>query len=209
MTILDNIQPSHLRTLRLVAEAGASRASTALTKWIRKNVGLIVTRVELVPFADIPALVGGSTAMLVTVFMRMAGEVEGNLMLAFSEDDATRFVRTLVRKEVPPPGEWGMLEQSCLQETGNILGSAFLNALADALDYDVKPTSPVYARDFTAALIESVLLEYAEIGDKAIVMDTTFSEGDFHGKGLGTCHLFLLPTPKSLEKIMIRLGMAR
>jgi len=207
VSILDKIKHPHIRTFRLVAEAGATRASTALTKWIRKPIGLIVTRVDIVPFKDVATVVGGSETMLVGVYLRMVGDIEGNLMLAFTEPDAVKFVSVLVRHPVETPGEWGELERSSLQETGNILGSAFLNAMADALDYDIKPTSPSYARDYTSALIESVLMDYAEVGDKAIVIDTTFSQGGKSDDTIGTAHLLLLPTPASLEKIMARLGL--
>ena len=54
------------------------------------------------------------------------------------------------------------LAKSCLQETGNIVGSAYIGSIASWLDVMAKPTAPRLAIDLPSALLQPLLIEQAD-----------------------------------------------
>ena len=60
--------------------------------------------------------------------------------------------------------ELSEIEQSALEETGNIVCSAYANSLAKCLSLHVEPAAPTFARDMAFSVIGSLLTDFAEIG---------------------------------------------
>ncbi|MBL4888565.1 MAG: chemotaxis protein CheC [Candidatus Lindowbacteria bacterium] len=205
--ILSELTKPQLRALRLLGESGTSRASKVLSKWIHEPISLTLTQVDILELSAVPDLVGGHDVMIVAILLPLVGDIEGNFLLTFSEGAAQEFVKKLTGKDAPPLAEWGEMEQSVLQETGNILASNFMNAICGAMGIKSQPQSPMYAWDLAGALMEGVLLEYALEGDEVILMETTFvdSSGAI-GSDSAKVDLFLIPTPASLETLIKNLG---
>lgn len=201
------VTPGHLRTLHLLADAAAIRTSRSLSRWLRVPVGLTVTNVSLVPFSGVPSLLGGESADVTGCLLPFTKGFEGTMLLALEAAAARRLVSLLLKREAAPLAEWGELEKSAVQETGNIVATAFANVLAGVLDLTVSTASPVLAHDFGGALVEELLLEEAKIAEQTLVMQADFSEGDYHAASAGAVHLVLLPSPASFHAIMDRLGL--
>jgi chemotaxis protein CheC len=106
------------------------------------------------------------------------------------------------------PGQLADLSQpmarSVLQEVGNILASAYLNALGQLTGLVFLPSVPVFACDMVGAVVDTALIEQGEAGDVALVMETTF---DVEGEALAG-QMLLLPSPVSLERIFRAVGVA-
>lgn len=183
------------------AQAGEARASRALSAWLHRPVRWSVSRVARVPFAEVADLVGGDAAGLVAALVRVKGEVEGSLVLAFTEEDAGRLVRRLVPGAGAPSFEaWTDLERSAFEETGNVIGSAFVGAAAESLGLAMAPTAPASAHDFAVALLDGILLEVAAEGgaDEAFVFDAAVSDAA-GGSGLEACRILFIPARRAFE----------
>jgi chemotaxis protein CheC len=61
---------------------------------------------------------------------------------------------------------------SALMEIGNIVGSSYINALAEMTGLDLEPSPPAAATDFRSAIVETVLAERAGAGDSALLLDS-------------------------------------
>ncbi len=207
MSVPRSIGPASLRTLRLLAESGATRAAAALAKWSNARIGLTVTRVSAVPVSDVPSFVGGSEVLLVGLLMRITGELDGNLLVAFPEDAAQRLIALLTGKAPADAEAWTPLDRSAVEETANIVGNAFFSALVSAVELSARPGAPHFAHDMAGAILEEVLMEQAEVSDQVLLMEISLSRGDYAEAGLGACHIFLLPAPASQEKILAQLGL--
>ena len=66
----------------------------------------------------------------------------------------------------------------------------------------MSPTVPSVAVDMAGAILSYGLLQFGEMGDDALLIDTTFVEGSEEMSG----HFFLIPDPESFEKIFRALG---
>ena len=129
------------------------------------------------------------------VSVQVCGDIEGGLLLAFSEDCA----HWLTGRLLGAASEDLMVEpaSSTLKEVGNILASSFLASLDDQLDLRVMPSPPQLSR----AQLEELLQASQPPCDEACLIVRT----RLHGTGDGGENLqgdiYLLPEPATLEKI--------
>lgn len=98
-----------------------------------------------------------------------------------------------------PSRRW---EWSALSEIGNILAGSYLSSLADFTSLQMSPTVPALALDMAGAILSYGLLQFGEMGDSALLIDTTFIEGQDEVEG----QFFLIPDPDSFAKIFAALG---
>lgn len=94
------------------------------------------------------------------------------------------------------------MEQSALSEIGNILAGSYLSSLADFTKLSMYPTVPGLAIDMAGAILSYGLLQFGEMGDAALLIDTSFFEGEDQVEG----QFFLIPDPPSFAKIFESLG---
>ena len=94
------------------------------------------------------------------------------------------------------------MEQSALCEIGNILAGSYLSSLADFTNLSMTPTVPALAMDMAGAILSYGLLQFGEMGDDALLINTTFLEGQNEVEG----QFFLIPDPQSFAQIFEALG---
>jgi chemotaxis protein CheC len=187
--------------LKEVSNIGAGNAATALSLLLNKRIEMNVPSVNIIPFNDIAELFGGSENVVLTIFLRVEGEVPGNLFFILGEQQAKRLVQYVVAID----GSMNALtemELSALNEIGNILAGSYLSALADLTSLHLSPTVPSLTIDMVAAILNFGLIQLGEMGDLALVIDTIFLEEQHEVEG----HFFFIPDPNSFDKLFHALG---
>ncbi len=99
-------------------------------------------------------------------------------------------------------GQYSEMELSLLCEIGNILAGSYLSSLADFTKLQMQPSVPVVAHDMAGAILSYGIMQYGEMGDSALLIETTFLEDRKSMEG----HFFLIPDPDSFQKIFEALG---
>jgi chemotaxis protein CheC len=91
------------------------------------------------------------------------------------------------------------MEQSGLKEVGNILSSAYLNALSDFMGMMLVPSVPSLAIDLCGAVLTSTYMNFGYARDFVFCVETEFLLED---RTLNlTGHFLLLPDVASLRVI--------
>jgi len=80
-----------LDVLREVGNIGAGNAATALSKLISKEIDMKVPQVKIIPFDEIADFVGGAESLVVCVFLRVLGNIPGNMFFIISVESAKKF----------------------------------------------------------------------------------------------------------------------
>ncbi len=189
-----------LNALGKVAVHGAAEASTALSKWFGRGVRVTSDGFESVPFESLNAAIGEPERIVVAVRMPIDGEITGDILLTMPEEVAMTLCDLLMQQ---PPGTTtsiGEMELSCIQETGNIVGSAMMNGLVGWLGVTAAPGPPVVLHDMACATVEPTLVEQASVSDEILLARTDF----LMDKLWLEWGLFLLPSPKSSALIAKR-----
>ncbi|MBW7473276.1 chemotaxis protein CheC [Paenibacillus oenotherae] len=202
MNPLSKLEAFKLDVLKEVGNIGAGNAATALSRLLDKPVDMKVPTVNLIPFEQVADKVGGLEQVVVAVFLRVEGDAPGNMFFLIKEDSAKRLLNSLLSLEVRDDNGYSEMELSALSEIGNILAGSYLSSLADFTKLSMSPTVPALAVDMAGAILSYGLVQYGEMGDSALLIDTTFFEGREDLEG----HFFLIPDPESFDKIFSSLG---
>lgn len=180
--------------LRTIAVNGAYNASRALSKWFRRGVRLTSGGFERTPLSEFGDILGSAEEPIAAVLLPLEGDLSGTILLAFPEDVALELADIMMQA---PPGtaqELGEIEQSCLQETANIVASAYANSLAQWMKLTTAPGVPAFAHDMACSVIDAVLMDGALAGDHMYVAKTDFV---LEGRHLAWV-MMLFPSPDSL-----------
>lgn len=191
-----------LDVLKEVGNIGAGHAATALSTLLDKPVDMLVPKVKVLPFEDVSESVGGSEQVVLAIFLRVEGEAPGNMFFILTMESAKNMLSNLVGMELSTEGTFSEMELSALNEIGNILAGSYLSSLADFTQLHMIPTVPSLSIDMAGAILSYGLIQFGQMGEQALLIDTKFLEGNNEVQG----HFFLIPDPDSFEKIFVALG---
>lgn len=201
-----NLEDLHVDVLREIGNVGAGHATTSLSEFLGKSIKMTVPEVNILPFEEVPEVVGGPEKLVAGVYMRFEGEAPGSLMLLFDKADAQQLIELLMGDMAGPQdrsAELGEMERSALMETGNIVASSYLTAMGDMTKMEVSPTVPAVAVDMAGAILQVILFQVdEEISEHVILIGTEFSHENDKVRG----HFFLIPDQESFPKILRTLG---
>jgi chemotaxis protein CheC len=194
-----DLKESQLDAMREVANIGAGHAATALSQMTNRTIMINVPRVKIKPLEDASDMLGPPDQVVASVLMHMMGDLTGRAMLLFPEPAALILCDYLFRRERGTTTAFGEMEQSSLKEAGNILASAYLNALSDFMGMMLVPSVPSLVIDLSGAILTSAHLNFGHDREYALCVETSFrSEGSTEAMA---GHFLLLPDVASLQSI--------
>ena len=194
-----DLKESQLDAMREVANIGAGHAATALSQMTNRTIMINVPRVKIKPLEDAGDMLGPPDQVVASVLMHMMGDLTGRAMLLFPEPAALILCDYLFRRERGTTTAFGEMEQSSLKEAGNILASAYLNALSDFMGMMLVPSVPSLVIDLSGAILTSAHLNFGHDREYALCVETSFrSEGSTESMA---GHFLLLPDMASLQSI--------
>jgi len=200
----------------MIFDRGADAASQALSKWLSQEVHLAVSEVELVELAQVADLLGPPESLVTSCSMGLIGRLTGLILLIFEDTSGLALVDLLLGHPLGTTTAWGELEQSAAKETTNIVGCAYINALATHLpgiaivapakpqafqpsSGELVPTPPTFIREFAGSLLQFALMEQALELDQVLLIHTQFSTGKASANLNWT--LLFIPSRESLHSL--------
>ena len=168
----ENVAKLHL--LQQLFAAATHDASAAMCCWTNSVITLTLDEVCDVPLAEACLEMNLDDERMTMVILNLEGEIGGSMILTFTEDDGRRLAASLLQCEPDSTPEWNEMEQSALQETGNILGCAYMNAITRLINYQLVPSVPYFVQDFGASVLEQALVAQASGRDSVLVCRTGF-----------------------------------
>ena len=202
MAVFSRLEDFQMDVLKEVGNIGAGHAATALSTLLDKPIDMLVPKVRMLPFEEICESVGGAETVVLAIFLRVDGDAPGNMFFILELDAAKNMLRDLIGLNIEDQEEYSELELSALNEIGNILAGSYLSSLADFTNLNMQPTVPALAIDMAGAILSYGLMQFGQMGDQALLIDTKFMEGENEVQG----HFFLIPDPESFGKIFTALG---
>jgi chemotaxis protein CheC len=198
---LTELNPTQTDAVREIANIGAGHAATVLSQLTATPVMIDVPQVRLSALADVIPGLAGPDGTLVSVSMRMLGDLAGDTVFVLQPAAARCLSGLLLQRPVADADLSDEMVQSGLQEVGNIMVSAFFNALAGCLHLLLMPSVPHFQRGTPADLRERKVFHASH--EPVLVVETAFvpqGEGA-DPEGLGGVLLFM-PDPDSLGAMM-------
>lgn len=195
-----------LDILREIGNIGSGNAATALAQLLNAKIDMNVPQVNILPFAEVPDLVGGADLHVVGLFLIATGSAPASILFLLPVDKACLLVDMLMGKKWgnTDPSNLSDMDISALMELGNIICATYLNALAMFTQLDFRPSVPALGIDMAGAILNAVLAQFAAVADHVLVLETEFKRDEQEIVG----HFFLLPEPGSLDVILASLGVS-
>jgi chemotaxis protein CheC len=186
-----NLTTTQLNLLRMVFERGTEAASQALSKWLGHDICLSMSVVNEIELAQAEQLLGPPESLVAACSMGLTGWLTGLILLVFEDSSGLALSDLLLQQAVGTAKEWGELEESAAKETTNIVGCAYVNALASHLprppaassraekeaekrekgtNGDLVPTPPTFVHEFAGSLLEFAFMEQAMELDQVLVI---------------------------------------
>jgi chemotaxis protein CheC len=186
-----------LDALRELANIGSGNAGTALGQMLGKSVDISVPTAAVLPLADAVAIAGEPDALRHGVVVPIVGDMDAIVVLLFPDEDARKLCGIYGIEPSTPDG------RSMLGEVGNILGTNYINVLAQMVSMEMEPAPPQVVEDMLGSILSSVLLcggpanvEAALILDSALLVEEEECSLSF----------LLLPAENGIRELLERLG---
>jgi len=185
--------------LREVANIGAGHAATALSQMTGSKIMISVPQVSIRALEEVATLIGPPDTVIAGVLMHVMGDFTGRTLVVLGEGSARSLCALLLHRPPPTATGFDAMQQSTIKETGNILCSAYLNALSDFLGMMLLPSVPALVVDLAGAVLTTAYLNFGHDRDTVFCVETTFRiEGSNEAL---TGQFLLLPDPPSLSAI--------
>ena len=199
---LNNMEGVYFDVLREIGNIGAGNATTALATMIGTKVDMRVPKVGLMEFKEIGAEMGGEETIMAGIYQQIRGDISGSIMFLLEEKSARGLVSKIMGVESNSSEPFNEMEISALQEIGNIITGSYLSSLSTLTNMTIDASVPSLCIDMCEAILSVPAIEFAELGDKMLLIKTEFSD-DVKLEG----YFILVPDLTSYEKILTSLGM--
>lgn len=135
-----------------VLRRGLEAAAQAFSDFVQQSVNVQDTVLKHDEPVRIPNLLGEQGQQVAAVFLAVAGDLDGYLLLLIPEDAREPLITGIIGEgEVEPE-----LAQSAIGEMGNVVGTTFLNFLADSAEVRISPSPPQVVYETVAAVLGTV-----------------------------------------------------
>jgi chemotaxis protein CheC len=190
--------PREVDALQELTSIGCGAALTALAKLSKLRLEMDVPEawVGAGPGA-IATFLGALGRDVVCVGVKLEGPLTGHLILALPEADAEALAMSLGAPV--EAGRFGQLAESAIMESGNIVGSAFVSAVAKVVGETLLLSVPTFARGSGKACVDR-LVDHAG----SVAMATRFtSPAKPHLEGL----ILVMPEPSHISRLLAHLDL--
>ena len=198
----DELSSLEIDTLREIGSIGTGNAATALSTMLGREVRITLPEVRIMGYNEAIEWIGGPEAVTAGVLVRMGGQMNGVMLCVQQLEFINLVLQSMLNLEVKDFVELDELGKSTLVEVGNIIISAFINALSGLSGVGIDLTVPAFAVDMQGAILA---VPMAEIGNMSDYLMTIGGNFVCDSKQV-TCHLQLSPDVRSLNFLLKKLG---
>lgn len=200
---LNEINSMQFDVLKEIGNIGAGNATTALSTMINGKIDMNVPKVALLEFKELPEMVGGAENIVVGILITLEGEINGMMMFMMDLDSSRHLVNILMGNSSSENEEFSEMEYSALKEIGNIIAGAYLSSLSTLTNITISASIPYMSIDMAGAILSVPAIEFGKVGDKALIIETSFSKDDSDVNG----YFILIPSIESYTVILSSLGL--
>ena len=141
------------------------------------------TQVEVLPLRELSSVGGSPGDDVVGLFLTFSGSDSGDIMLVYEVDQARSLVDQLLTNPLGTTEEFDELALSAIAESGNILGSHFLTAIATLTGAELEISPPVPLLDTRGAVLSIPAAKIAHANDTFLAIQSDYDCQD--GPGIG------------------------
>lgn len=191
-----------LDTLREIGSIGTGNAANALSSMLGCKVTIEMPEVKIMGYNEAIDWIGGPETVTAGVLARLEGEINGIILSIQHMEFINLVLQHMMGNGVEDYQQLDELGVSALLEVGNIMISAFANAMAGLTDMKIRLTVPAFAVDMQGAIIAVPMAEFGGQSDYIMTIGANFI---CNGRKV-PCRILLSPDVRSLNFLLKKLG---
>lgn len=198
----EELNGMELDTIREIGSIGTGNAATALSSMLGCKVNIEMPEVKIMGYNEAIEWIGGPEVVTAGVLAHLSGELNGIMLSVQQMEFVNLVLEHVVGRTVSDFDQLDELDRSALLEVGNIMLSAFINALAGMTDMKIRLTVPAFAVDMQGAILAVPMAEFGGQSDYIMTISTNFVCRDHEVP----CRVLLSPDIRSLNFLLKKLG---
>lgn len=199
----NELNSMELDTLREIGSIGTGSAATALSGMIGRRVRIEMPEVRIMGYNEAIDWIGGPEIITAGVLARMEGEINGIILCIEQTEFVEQVLNCVLDRQFHSFDHLEEMEISALREVGNIMISAYTNAMAGLTNMTIRPTVPAFAVDMQGAIMAVPMAEFGGQSDYIMAIGTNFI---FDDDCAVPCRLLMSPDVRSLNFLLRKLG---
>ncbi len=201
---IEELDAVQLDVLKELGNIGSGNAATSLSSFMGKEININIPKVKILGFNEVAEYVGGPEKIVMGLLINIEDDINGMILYILDDEFVKNVVNTFFGTEFTSFTELSEMEQSAFGEIGNIMASAYVNALASMTGMTINISTPSTCVDMAGAILSVPSAKFAEVGDKVLFIDDSFGIGSDMNKVKS--NMILVPEMESLNKLFKRLG---
>jgi len=190
-------EEGYIKKLQGIASHGFENAARGFSGMIGQKLQVLNPTVQSTPFQEIIDALGGPENDAVGIYLRVEGDITGQIMLILPLTKALEMVDMLMEQPQGTSTKLSTMERSALAEVGNLTGTFFLNAIAEITGISSRPTPPAVMVDMVGAILDVIVATMGKFEKDVLMFKSTFVFGDRETEA----DFWIIPDPETLEKL--------
>ena len=176
---------------------GISNVVSGLSRMVGEELRVISLDPRRLQARNAAMLLGGPEKPAVGIYLTVDGDASGHLMLMHDPLMAAQLIHLSAEQ---PPGTTTLedMDMGTMGEMGTIIGSAFLDSLADATDLMLVPSPPAIMMDLAGTILYTAMKDAMDGQEDVLAADVTFGSPDHEIRGT----LLVLPETDFLRVLL-------
>lgn len=198
----EELSPIAIDALQEIGNIGSGNAASSLSAMLGKPITMNVPTIHVMDYQAVIDEIGGPEQILTAILVMFRGDIKGMMMFMLDNKFAEIVVNTFMGKENIDVVRMDETDSSAVKEMGNIMGGAYLSALAAMAEFTVQMDPPSLTVDMSGALMNAPMVMLDDVGDKVLFIDDGFKIDNVNVDA----NILLIPEMESLDILMKKLG---
>ncbi|MCG6167274.1 chemotaxis protein CheW [Leptospira sp. FAT2] len=138
------LSKEEIKKLESVVNTGMMNAGMVLSQLLKKNIDLFIPEIIMNDRDGLAEEIRFSDDHFYGLRIRMNGDLNGNLLMMFSRENASNLARELLGSDMPPGSGLTDDAKSVLSEISNIVCSSVMNSISNKAKASVMPSVPEF-----------------------------------------------------------------
>lgn len=188
--------------LKEIGSIGGGNAATAMSSMLNAKVNMSLPIVVILGFNEALDYLGDPEELVAAIFVEMSGELSGIMLLILTKEFSDEVLFRMLGKVDSDFLELEEIDSSVLMETGNIVISSYITAMASLTNVNVELSVPQLAINMVGGIMSAPMSLMGQHSDRIMMITGQFT---IDGKALDS-EMLLLPDVESLNVLMKKLG---
>ncbi len=166
-----------IEKLTEISRTAAEQASRDLVKLTGKEIDLNISAVDVRKLTALqPAL--NQEDLVTGIYVPLSGDIAGSALLVLPGESAATLCDVMVGREPGTTRKLTKLDESALEEVGNIVTCSYAAVMSNQLQANVTEYPPVIQTSMFGALLEQCVTNVAQSAETALVVELNLAFRD-------------------------------